>query len=55
MAEQGERKTGMDYSPYKTPKSVALCLRVWTLGNTLTEERIAIRRKLLNRHGKLRK
>jgi hypothetical protein len=55
MAEQGERKTGMDYSTYKIPKSVAHCMRAWTLCNKLTEERMAIQRKLLNRHGKLRK
>lgn len=53
MAE--ERKTGMDYSPYKTPKSIAMCLSVWSVCNKLSEERMAIQRKLLNRHGKLRK
>lgn len=55
MAEQGERKTGMDYPEYKTPKSVAMCLRVIGECRRLSEERMAIQRKLLNRHGKLRK
>lgn len=55
MAEQGERKTGMDYPEYKTPKSIAMCLRVWSVCNKLSEERMAIQRKLLNRHGKPRK
>jgi hypothetical protein len=53
MAE--ERKTGMDYPEYKTPKSIAMCLRVDEICRKLTEERMAIQRKLLNRHGKLRK
>jgi len=54
MAEK-ERNTGMDYPEYKTPKSVAMCLRVDGIRRKLSAERFAIRNKLLNRHGKLRK
>ncbi len=53
MAE--ERKTGMDYPEHKTPKSVAFCLRVLGECRKLSQERMEIQRKLLNRHGKLRK
>lgn len=53
MAE--ERKTGMDYSEYKTPKSVAMCLRVDGIRRKLRNERLVVEGKLLNRHGKLRK
>lgn len=53
MAE--ERKTGMEYPEYTTPKSVQMCFRVLGKCRELTRERIEIQRKLLNRHGKLRK
>lgn len=52
MAE--ERKTGMEYPEYKIPKSVQHCMRVAGQCRKLREERFTIRKKLLNRHGKLR-
>lgn len=53
MAE--ERKTGMDYPVYNTPKSVVTCMRILSECRKIRQERLAIQRKLLNRHGKLRK
>jgi len=53
MAE--ERKTGMDYPEYSTPKSIAMCLRVDGIRRKLRSERLEVQGKLLNRHGKLRK
>jgi hypothetical protein len=53
MAE--ERKTGMDYPEYVIPKRTAHYMRVSSICRKLTDEWFVIQRKLLNRHGKLRK
>ena len=49
------KKAEMDYAEFRTPKSFTFCINAASKCRKLTEERMAIQRKLLNRHGKLRK
>jgi hypothetical protein len=44
----------MDYAEYRTPSSVAHCLKVLGKCRELRKQRYEERKKLINRHGKAR-
>lgn len=50
-----ERKTGMDYPEYKTPKSVEKCLKAWDTCRAYRKARLEVQHKMLDKNGKLRK